>query len=432
MDPMMLTKILVLFGVMFFFLFIRFPVFYAIACSAGVFAVIFPGTVPTEIIGQGFIQGVNNYNFVAIVFYFLLGEIMNSGGITDRILRFGKAIMGHFTGALSQINIVASVIFAGVSGSAAADTACIGATLIPMMKKEGYSASYSAAITGCSAIVGPIIPPSGALVLIGVFMGVSIRRLFIGGIVPGLIIGLFLLIASYIICKKRNYPKGKWQGWGVVWKEFKSSVWALMLPILVIFCLLAGIGTITEIGAVACFYAFILSIFIYRDLKFKDIAGIFMRAAVQIGRIMTIIASAGVFIWIISSMGIANWFAVQVTALGPSKLGLMFFSMFVIFIFGMILDVNVVQMVIIPMMLPTIFAFGIDKTVFGVLAIVTCMLGLNTPPVGQLIYMTASIADCNSAEVVKESIPFVLMTMVVICLLILFPQLVTFLPNLVG
>lgn len=432
MENELLLRLIVLFGTMFLLLFLRFPVFFSIALSAGIFALAFPGTVPNEIIGQGFIQGINNYNFVAIVFYFLLGEIMNSGGITDRLLSFAKALLGHITGALSHINILASIVFAGVSGSAAADTACIGSMMIPMMKKEGYPAHYAAAITQCSAIVGPIIPPSAALVLIGVFMNVSVRRLFIGGIIPGLMIGLFLLAASYIICKKRNYPHGTWQGWGLVWKEFKRTFWALLLPFVVIFCLLAGVGTITEIGAIACLYAYILSIFVYRDMKIKDFAATFMRAAIQIGRVLAIIATAGAFTWIISSMGFGRWFAEQAAALGTSNTAITFFCVLVLFVCGMILDVNVIQMVIIPMMLPTIFAVGIDTTMFGVVAIVTCMLGLTTPPVGQLIYMTASIAECNSALVVKESLPFIFMTILVIVLLVLFPQLVTFLPNLVA
>ena len=430
-NNMLLIQLIVLFGVMFAFLLLRFPVFYSIGAAVCVFAVIYPGTVPTEVIGQGFIQGICKNTFVAIIFYFLLGEIMNSGGITDRLLRFAQAAMGHVTGALSHINIIASVIFAGVSGSAAADTACIGSMLIPMMKKQGYPPEYAAAITQCSAIIGPIIPPSAAIVLIATFMNVSVRRLLVGGIVPGLIIGLFELVTSYVICKKRNYPKDKWHGWKLVWKEFKSAFWALILPIVVCYCLVAGVGTIIEIGAIACLYAYIISIFIYKDMKLKDFVKTFMGAAVQIARILSIIAAAGAFTWLISSVGFGKWFAAKAIEVGSTSTEVALFCMLVIFIAGMILDVNVIQMAIIPIMLPTVFATGVDTTMFGVVAIITCMLGLNTPPVGQLIYMTASIAECNSALVVKESVPYIVAVILVILLLTVCPQIVSFLPNLV-
>lgn len=430
-NEMLLIQLITLFGVMFVFLLLRFPVYYSIGAAAIVFAIVYPGTVPTEVIGQGFIQGVNKNTFVAIIFYFLLGEIMNSGGITDRLLRFAQAAMGHVTGALSHINIIASVIFAGVSGSAAADTACIGSMMIPMMIKQGYPPAYAAAITQCSAIIGPIIPPSAAIVLIATFMNVSVRKLLVAGIIPGLMIGVFELVASYIICKKRNYPKDEWRGWRLVWKEFKSAGWALLLPFVVCYCLVAGVGTIIEVGAVACLYGYFISIFVYREMKLKDFIKTLTGAAVQIARILSIIAAAGAFTWIIASCGFGAWFAKKAVEVGTTSTEVAFFCMLVIFIAGMILDVNVIQMAIIPIMLPTIFATGVDNVMFGVVAIITCMLGLNTPPVGQLIYMTASIANCNSALVVKESIPYIFVVILVIIILTLCPTLVSWLPNLV-
>ena len=262
-------------------------------------------------------------------------------------------------------------------------------------------------------------------------MNVSVRKLLVGGIVPGIMIGAFELVASYIICKKRNYPKDEWHGWKLVWKEFKSAVWALLLPFVVCYCLVAGVGTIIEVGAIACLYGYIISIFVYRDMKLKDFIKTFMGAAVQIARILSIIAAAGAFTWIIASCGFGAWFAKKAVEVGTTSTQVALFCMFVIFIAGMILDVNVIQMAIIPIMLPTVFATGVDTIMFGVVAIITCMLGLNTPPVGQLIYMTASIANCNSALVIKESIPYIIAVILVIIILTLCPALVSWLPNLV-
>ena len=280
----MITKVLILFGIMFLFLLLRFPVFLALGLAATGIAVLFPGTVPVAVIGQGLLSGLSNYNFAAIMFYFLLGEIMNGGGMSNRLIKFGTAVIGHIRGSLSHLNILASMIFAGVSGSAVADTAAIGSLLIPAMKKEGYSGGYAAAVTASSSTIGPIIPPSGGLVLMGIYLSVSINRLFLGGMVPGLLMGVALLIVSFITSWKRNYPKTAWRGWKYAFLVFRESFFAFLLPVIVVFCLVAGIGTVVEIGALAVGCAVIISAFIYRELNLKQ----FIQALCRAGQIPSV------------------------------------------------------------------------------------------------------------------------------------------------
>lgn len=427
----MLSKVLVLFLVMLVLLILRFPVFISLGCAAAAVALIFPGSVPVEVIGQGFVSGLNNYNYVAIFCYFLLGEIMNSGGMSERLIGFGNACIGHIRGSLSHINILASVIFAGVSGSAVADTAAIGSLMIPAMKKQGYDGEYASAVTIASSCIGPIIPPSGGLVLMGIYFSCSINKLFLGGMVPGLLMGVVELIISFYISEKRKYPRTEWKGWRNVVTSFKSSFFALLLPVIVVYCLVAGVGTVVEVGALAVVFAIIFSAFAYRELDLRQFAKCCCGAAKNAACVAPILACAGVFTWIISSIGVSGALQSLITSVTDSATVCMLFCMLVLFLFGMILDVNVIQMVIIPVMVPVVKAMGIDPIHFGVVAMLVTMLGLVTPPVGQLIYVSAEIAEVNPLGVVKASVPFIVGLVMLVIALVCFPVLVTGFPNFV-
>ena len=427
----MLAKVAVLFLVMLLLLILRFPVFMSLGCAAAAVTICFPGTVPLEVIGQGFINGLNNYNFVAIFCYFLLGEIMNSGGMSERLIGFGNACIGHIRGSLSHINILASVIFAGVSGSAVADTAAIGSLMIPAMKKQGYDGEYAAAVTIASSCIGPIIPPSGGLVLMGIYFSCSINKLFLGGMVPGLLMGLVELVISFYVSTKKNYPKTEWKGWKNIVVTFKESFFALLLPVIVVYCLVAGIGTVVEVGALAVVFAIIFSAFAYKELNFKQFVKCCQGAAKNAACVAPILACAGVFTWIISSVGVSAALEGIIFSVTHDPTVCMLFCMLVLFLFGMILDVNVIQMVIIPVMVPIVKAIGIDPIHFGVVAMLTTMLGLVTPPVGQLIYVSAEIAEVSPLQVVKASVPFIIGLVLLVIALVCFPGLVTAFPNFV-
>lgn len=427
----MIEKSFILFGIMFLFLCLRFPVFVSLGIAvAGIFLA-FPNSIPVAVIGQGLISGMNSYNFCAILFYFLLGEIMNYGGMSDKLVAFGKAAIGHIRGSLSHINILASVIFAGVSGSATADTAAIGSLMIPMMKKDGYDGEYAAAVTGASSCIGPIIPPSGGLVLMGVYLSCSINKLFLAGMIPGLLMGAFQLMVSYMISVKRNYPKEEWKGWRFFFKTGKSSFFAFMLPAIVVYCLVAGIGTVVEIGAIAVVCAVIISAFIYRGMNLKEFLSCLARASMMAAKVLPCLAVAGVFTWIISSIGVSNALKSLLMNSTSSSMVALTLMLLVLFLFGMILDVNVIQMVIVPAMVPVVRAFNISPIQFGVVGMLVCQMGLITPPVGTLIYITASIADSNPLKVAKELMPFIIALVVLVALMVVFPGITTWFPELI-
>ncbi len=428
----MILQMFVLIGVMILCLFLRFPVFMSLGMAIASFFFIFPGVVPVEVIGQGLIQGINNYNFAALTFYFLLGEIMNSGGMSNRLIKFGSACIGHIRGSLSHINILASMVFGGVSGSAVADTAAIGSIMIPAMKKEGYDPAYAAAVTGASSTIGPIIPPSGGLVLMGIYMQVSINRLFLGGMVPGILMGVVMLIASFIISKKRNYPYTKWGGFKNAVKVGMNSFFAFMLPAIVVYCLVAGVGTVVEIGAIAVLFAILFSSIIYKELTFKSFWKSFCNASINTAKVLCILCCAGVYVWIISSIGVGSALAAFIGGISSNPTIVLTVCMLILFMFGMILDVNVIQMVIIPVMIPAVRMAGIDLIQFGVLAMLVTMMGLITPPVGPLIYITGGIAGANPVKVIKELIPFIFALVILVIFLILFPQLTTAFPDFVA
>ena len=421
-------KLFSLIGFMFLFLFMKFPVFLCLLLATVTFSFIFPGSVPVAVFAQSIVSNIGNVNFTAICFYFLLGEIMNSGGLTERLIRFMQSLIGQFRGSLSHINVLASMVFAGVSGSAMADTASIGAIMIPAMKKEGYPAGYAAAVTQNTSIIGPIIPPSTGLVLMGVYMSCSVRKLFLGGFIPGFAMTFVLLLVSIFVSRKRNFPKTEWGGWGNVAKTAKSGLGAFILPVLIAICLVTGIGTVIEIGAVSCVLALLMAV-CYREMSWKKLGQILLNTTVTMGKILSALAGAGTFVWIISSMGVARWLSETAGAMG-SSMTVMLFSMLMLLVLGMILDVGVIQMVVLPVLAPAVTAAGIDPIHFGVVGMLVCQFGLCTPPVGSLLYMTAGIAECPAVEVIRESVPFYIALVLFILLLVFFPQITTFLPAL--
>ena len=432
MSTILVWKLVVLFGVLFITMFLRFPFFLACFSSAAVYAIVFPRSIPMFVFGQTFVQGLGNSTYASIIFYFLLGAILNHGGLGDRIVKFGNACIGHVKGSLSHINIIASVLFAGVSGSAAADTASIGNLMIPMMKKQGYDAPYSAAVTQMSSIIGPIIPPSTTFVFIASMMDLSVRKLFLCGLIPGLAMGLLELAYSVFISHKRNYPcTEKFAGFKAVWKEFKINFWAIILPLMILICLTVGIGTVTEIGAVSCVLAAFISMVIYKELDWKGLWTCIKATARQVAVVFSMLAAATVFIWIIGSLNFQNSLAAWIGSLGLSRFTVFMIAMLIIFILGMVLETLVITMIFIPVLAIPCIAAGIDPYVFAVAAAIVCAMGLNTPPVGTLLYLTASIADTPAMKVAKESIPFIIAVLIAVVLLGLFPQISLWYPSLV-
>lgn len=432
MNTDVIIGLIVLFSSLFIYMMaFRFPVFLSMMLSCATYGFFFPDIMAKSVIGSGIVYGLNSTIYAAIMFYFLLGEILNNMGIGDKLINFLKSLVGHIPGSLSHINIIASMVFAGVSGSSTADTASIGSMMIPMMKKEGYTPEYSAAVTEVSSIIGPIIPPSNGFIFCSLVLGCSVRKLFLGGIIPGILLGLVQLVMSFYLAKKRHFPRSPWLGWRNIWHTFKGGFGAVLLPLFVIVFLVLGIGTVVEIGACSCLLAVIVSI-VYRDFTIKAFMRSVVNAGLSAAKILVIISAAGIYQWIISSMGATRVISDFVTNLDVSPLALVSVCMIIFFILGMLLDTTVQHLVIMPLMTSALIAANVDLIWFSVLATLVINIGLNTPPVGNLIYATAAIAGCPARGVIKESLPY-LAVMVGLCIvLLLCPGIITFLPNTFG
>jgi tripartite ATP-independent transporter DctM subunit len=428
----MWLDVLVLLGSMIVFLFAGLPIFFGMALATIIYFFVFPSKLPDFIIAQSFVQGIDSYAFAAIPFFFLAGEIMNSGGMSNRLLRLAQALMGHIRGGLSHVNIAANMVMAGVSGSAAADAAATGSVLVPAMKKEGYSGAYAAAVTASAATIGPMIPPSIPLVIFGLIAGVSIGKLFLAGVVPGLLMGAFLFVTAYLIARKRNYPRGVWAGWRQVISAGRESFVALLMPVLVVAGLVGGVATTTEIGALAVAYAIAVSMFVYREMTLASLWKTFCKAAADACLVLIIASVAGAFTWIIANLGLGKVLADWITIMTTNPVGVMIIICIVLLIAGTVLEPITTLLVLIPLFIPVCQQVGIDLVQFGIVTVLATLIGMITPPVGFLIFLTAAQAKCDLLDVVRELVPFIIALTLLLFLLAVFPEITLALPNLVA
>jgi tripartite ATP-independent transporter DctM subunit len=411
------------------FSFLGMPVFISMGISSLIYILFLPQKIPLLVIPANMIGVLDSYGFLAIPFFFLAGDLMNTGGITKRLVEFAAALVGHIKGGLSHVSIIANMIMAGVSGSAIADASATGSVLIPAMKKDGYPAAYSAAVVAAAATIGPIIPPSIPMVIYGLLVNVSIGKLFLAGAVPGFLMGLYLIITSYLISKKRNFPARPRATLQQMALALVRSSFAIMMPLIIILGIVLGVVTPTEAGVVAVFYALFVGLFIYRELHWKDVPKIFKDSMIGSSYIMIILASSGVFSWLIASMGAGEILSRFFTSISTDKWVILAILNAFFLLWGCLLDPNTGLVVVVPMLMPLIEKLGIDPVHFGVVIILNLMIGLVTPPVGFLAYLTTTIAGARFEEVVKESWIFILALILALATCTFFPQIVMWLPQ---
>lgn len=428
----MLLELAVLFGTMLVGMVLGAPIFFAMAAAVAAYGLAFQPKLPAMVVGQSFMQGIDSYNYAAIAFFFLAGEVMNAGGISRRLLRLASAMVGHIRGGLSHVNVLASMVFAGVSGSAVADASAIGSVLVPAMKRAGYAPGYAAAVTAASATIGPVIPPSIPLVVYGLFAGVSIGQLFLAGVVPGLLMGIFLLVASFVVSWRRGYPATGWQGLGELGRATRDAVLALLMPVIVVVGLAGGVATVTEVGAVAAVYAIVVSLVVYRDLDLKGLWATLQRAALAAVTVLIVISVAGAFVWIVANMGLARHLAAGVAGLSDDPTVILAAIAVLLLLLGTVLEPVTLLIVVVPILVPTARAVGVDLVQLGVVAVLSTLIGLITPPVGFLIYLTAAQAEARALAVVRELTPFLGALLVLLACLIAFPSWTLWLPRLLG
>lgn len=417
-------------GTLFAFIILGIPVVFSLGLSN--IAILKAMDIPYMVLAAKIISGMNSFPLLAIPFFMFVGEVMNRGGIAKRLVDFADAIVGYITGGLGHVNILASMFFGGISGSAIADTAAIGGLLIPPMKKQKYPADYSAAVTASSAVIGIIIPPSIPFILYGIITNTSIARVFLGGIVPGILVGLALMITTYFTSKKHGYGKDdKTKRFSIkrLWETFKSAWLALIIPLLVVGGILGGIFTATEAGAVAAFVALILGLFVYKEINIKDLPTILLNTAKVTASVLFLCGMAMVTAWLLTRARVPFELANLLTSLTSSKLGILLIANGLLFMVGFVMDLTPAILILAPVLLPVMQQVGIDPVYFGVIMSINLGIGLITPPVGTVLYVATGVADITLEELVRAILPFLITLLIILLLLIVFPQLVMFIPN---
>ena len=400
------------------------PIAYALLVS-GLALMLQLDNFDAQILAQNLVEGANSFPLLAVPFFMLAGEIMNAGGLSKRIVVFASALVGHVRGGLGYVAILAAVMMAALSGSAVADTAALASLLLPMMIAAGHDPARSGGLIASAGIIAPIIPPSIGFVIFGVAGGVSVNKLFMAGIAPGLMMGVAIAFTWWLVARKEgNTPPPK-ASWAQRVAAFRQATWALVLPVIVLVGLRFGVFTPTEAAVVAAVYALLVSTLVYRELKWRDLYGVFASAAKTTAVVMFLVAAAMVSSWLIT---IAQIPAQLVTLLQPllddPKL-LMFAIMVIVMLVGTAMDMTPTILILTPVLMPVIKAAGIDPVYFGVLFIMNAAIGLVTPPVGTVLNVVAGVGKLKMDAVTRGVVPFMIAEFALLFLFVLFPQLVT-------
>lgn len=383
------------------------------------------GNLDAQIMAQKLIDGADSYPLMAIPFFLLAGEFMNAGGLSRRIVNLALALFGHLRGGLGYVVIGTGLLLASLSGSAIADTATLAVMLIPLMREAGYRVDRSAGLMAATGIIAPIIPPSVGFIVLGVTANISIVRLFMAGIVPGMLMALSLIVAWWLVSRKDNVAVLPQQSGHEVWKSLREALWALILPLIIIGGLRMGIFTPTEAGVVAAAYALVVSIVVYREMTLKELYYAILNAGRMTAVIMILVAASMVTAFLIAIVNLPGQILVFLEPFIGSPILLMTFIVLTVFAIGMVLDFTPAITILVPVLLPITTAAGIDPIYFGVMFIMTAAVGMITPPVGVVLNTVCSISSISMGQAVRGVLPFIFAEILVLVLLVLFPALVT-------
>lgn len=389
-------------------------------------------SIPIALFPLKMMHGINSFPLLAIPFFILAANVMNKGSVTTRIFDFANGLVGHFRGGLGHVNVLASMIFAGMSGTAVADAAGLGALEIKAMKEQGYPTSYSIGITGASSVIGPIIPPSVAMVIYGWLGDVSVGALFVGGVIPGVLMGGSLMVMTWVLSFRISMPIQQRQPVKDVLKLSKQAILSLMTPLIIVGGIWTGIFTPTEAGVVASTYAIILVLFIYRDIGFKELVGVFYNTIEFTAIILFIISIAVLYGWLMVRLQIPHTLADLVMQMSTNTTVLLILISFFFLIVGCFMSVIESVLIFTPVMVPMIKLLNVDPLFFGVLMVISLSVGVITPPFGNVIYVLVGITNQSFEFVVKAILPFLIPIILVILLLVCFPGLITFLPRFIA
>lgn len=404
------------------------PAIYAAMGLAG-FAFLVLAGIPGIVVPQKVAMAANSFPLLAAPLFILMGNLMNSSGISVRIFEFAKCVVGWMRGGLCQANIFGSVIFAGMSGSAVADAAGLGTVEIEMMKKEGYDAETAGAITAASATIGPIIPPSLPMIVYGVTAETSIGALFLAGVVPGLAMALALMVMVRHLAIRKNLPRHPFEGGRVLWLAFRGAFWALMAPVVLLGGMFSGIFTPTEAAAVAVVYALVLGLFVYREFALKDLPKLVVDTVETTGVVMALVMTASLLGYCISVSRLPQEFGAALAHLTTNPLVYLLIVNLLLLVVGCFMEALAAMLVLIPILVPPALALGIDPVQFGLIFVLNLMIGTITPPVGVVLYVTAKVAQVPFDRMARATAPYLVPLVGVLVLCTVWPPLTTFLPK---
>jgi len=419
---------LFLVGVFLFLVVLGFPIAFSIGLTSALYLYLYE--IPVITLAQKMITGIDTFALLAVPFFILAGNLMNTGGITRRLFRFATALIGHIPGGLGHANVIASIIFAGMSGAAIADAGGLGTIEIKAMKDEGFDTSFSAAITAASSTIGPIIPPSIPMVLYSAFSNTSVGKLFLAGVIPGLLMGGALMVQVYFISKRRRYPVHGGLSWREVSVSFKEGFLPLITPVIILGGILGGIFSPTEAAVVASAYALLLGAFVYREIGVRDLFQILLGTVKTTSIVLFIISMAAIYGWLLAREQVPQTVARLMFSLSTDPNLVLAIILVFLLVVGCFLETTAALIILVPILVPAIMQLGIDPVHFGLVMVLNLMIGLITPPVGVVLYIVSDIARIPFEETVRATVPFLVPLVLVLLLVTFVPSVVMFLPNL--
>lgn len=409
-------------------LIIRLPIAFALGLACTIYILI--SGIPLVVIPMKMFSGIDVFVLLSVPGFILAGNLMNHGGMTEKIISFCNHLLGHIKGGLSLANIGASMLFAGISGTAISDTASIGSVMIPAMKKEGYDDDFSSAVTAASSTVGPIIPPSIPMIVVATLGGLSVGKLFLAGAIPGFLLGTGLIFVSYYIAKKRNYPKHKRSSLSQVFKGFIETFWALLMTLIILFGIIGGVFTPTEASIIAVVYALLVGFFIYKKLSLKKVQIVILDSMKTTASLMVLIGFANLFGWILITEQFPQLISNEILNFSTNKYVVLLLINIVLIFVGTFMETLAALLILFPILLKVALVIGVDPIHFSVIAVLNLIIGLTTPPVGVCLFVASSIGKVSVGKVSREILPFLFVSLIVLTLVTLIPEISLFLPNL--
>ena len=409
------------------------PVFFALLAAPGVLLWLNGQERDMALLYRNVYNGMDSFPLMAIPFFMLAGELMNRGGITARLVEFAQAMMGHLRGGLAHVNVLSSMLFAGLSGSAVADTSAIGSMLIPAMEKQGYSRKFSAAITAASSVIGPIIPPSGIMIIYAYVMGESVAALFLAGIVPGIMVGGGLMLMISWMADRYDFPVAtRRYSWPERGRASLKAFFPLMTPVIILGGILGGVFTPTEAAAVAVGYAIVIGLFVMKSLRVSDLPDVLARAAMTSAVVLLLVGAAMAFKTVVSLSHAPEMLAEMVLSISDNPLILLFLINLLLFIVGMFLDAGPAIIILGPILGPIFVSMGVDPVHFAIIMSVNLTVGLATPPMGLVLFVASSVSGERVENIARAIIPFLLVEIATIFLVTYIPAISMTIPRLTG